>query len=159
MQILCRLILISVVSLGLFRKEIFAPSTPYIEVMERCVKTERFIKATIPKKEIKVRITAYWAKGGDTDGWSAKRQSSTGVTLKPNVSVAVDPRIIPYFSRIYIPNLGFRVAHDTGTAVINKKASGGKYPVIDIFFLNKKDALRFANSNPKIVKVKVYNRI
>ena len=159
MQILCRLILISVVSLGLFRNEIFAPSTPYDEVIERCAKTELLIKTFIPKKEIKVRITAYWAKGGDTDGWSAKRQSSTGATLKPNVSVAVDPRIIPYFSRIYIPNLGFRIAHDTGTAVINKKASGGKYPVIDIFFLHKRDAERFANNNPKIVKVKVYNRI
>ena len=99
-----------------------------------------------------------WARGGDTDDWSEKRQSSTGVRLKPNISVAVDPKIIPYFSRIYIPNLGIRIAHDTGTAVINKKASGGKYPVIDIFFLHKKDALKFANNNPKIVKVKVYNR-
>jgi len=151
--------LISVVSLGLFKNEIKAPSQTPDKVMAKCVKTERFVKAMIPKKEIKVRITTYWASGGDTDEWSAKRQSSTGVRLKPNVSVAVDPRIIPYFSRIYIPNLGFRVAHDTGTAVINKKASGGKYPVIDIFFLHKRDAERFANSHPKIVKVKVYHRI
>ena len=159
MQILCRLILISVVSLGLFRNEIKAPSTPYKEISERCVKTDRFVKSIIPKKEIKVRITAYWAKGGDTDGWTAKRQSSTGVKLRPNVSVAVDPKIIPYFSRLYIPNLGFRYAHDTGKDVIRKKASGGKYPIIDVFFLHKKDAERFANNNPKIVKVKVFDRI
>ena len=159
MQILCRLILISVLSLGLFHNEIKAPSLSAENVVQRCVKTERFVKAMIPKKEIKVRLTTYWAKGGDTDSWSAKRQSSTGVRLKPNVSVAVDPRIIPYFSRVYIPNLGFRYAHDTGTAVVHKKASGGKYPVIDIFFLHKRDAERFANNNPKIVKVKVYNRI
>lgn len=159
MQILCRLILISIVSLGLFRNEIKAPSKTNEKIIAECVKTERFVKAMIPKKEIKVRITTYWAKGGDTDGWSAKRQSSTGVRLKPNVSVAVDPRIIPYFSRVYIPNLGMRVAHDTGTAVIKKKASGGKYPVIDIFFLHKRDAERFANTHPKIVKVKVYHRI
>ena len=142
MQILCRMILISVVSLGLFKNEIKAPSETAKNIIGRCVKTERFIKAMIPKKEIKVRITTYWAKGGDTDKWSAKRQSSTGVRLKPNVSVAVDPRIIPYFSRIYIPNLGFRYAHDTGTAVIRKKASGGKYPIIDVFFLHKRDAER-----------------
>jgi len=159
MQILCRMILISVVSLGLFHNEIKAPSTPYKDIAQRCVKTDRFIKSTIPKKEIKVRITTYWAKGGDTDGWSAKRQSSTGVRLRPNVSVAVDPRIIPYFSRLYIPNLGFRYAHDTGTDVIKKKASGGKYPIIDVFFLHKKDAIRFANNNPKIVKIKVFDRI
>lgn len=157
MQILCRMILISVVSLGLFKNEIKAPSLSGDKVVQKCVKTERFVKTMIPKKEIKVRLTTYWAKGGDTDGWSAKRQSSTGATLKPNLSVAVDPRIIPYFSRIYIPNLGMRVAHDTGTAVIRKKASGGKYPVIDIFFLNKKDAEIFANRYPKIVKVKVFN--
>ena len=153
------MILISVVSLGLFRNEIKAPSTPYKEISQRCVETDRFIKSTIPEKEIKVRITAYWAKGGDTDDWSAKRQSSTGVRLKPNVSVAVDPRIIPYFSRLYIPNLGYRYAHDTGTDVIRKKASKGKYPIIDIFFLHKRDAERFANKHPKIVKVKVYDRI
>ena len=97
MQILCRMILISVVSLGLFRNEIKAPSQSGENIVARCVKTDRFLKANVPKKEIKVRITTYWAKGGDTDEWSAKRQSSTGVRLKPNVSVAVDPRIIPYF--------------------------------------------------------------
>lgn len=159
MQILCRMILISVVSLGLFRNEIKAPSQSPENVIAKCVKTERFVKAMIPKKEIKVRITTYWAKGGDTDSWSAKRQSSTGVRLKPNVSVAVDPRIIPYFSRLYIPNLGYRYAHDTGTDVKNKKASRGKYPIIDVFFLHKKDAIRFANNNPKIVKIKVFDRI
>ena len=117
---------------------------------------ESFIKDVIPKKEIKVRLTAYWAKGSDTDSWSAKRQSSTGATLKPNRSVAVDPRIIPFFSKVYIPNLGFRVAHDTGTDVIKRKASGGKYPIIDIFFMTEKEAMRFVNNNPKIVKVAVY---
>jgi len=158
MQILCRLSVFLCGIWFLFKPEITAPSNKDNFNTIKDAMVEKFVKSMIPKKEIKVRITAYWAKGGDTDGWSQKRQSSTGVTLKPNVSVAVDPRIIPYFSRIYIPNLGFRVAHDTGTAVINKKASGGKYPVIDIFFLNKKDALKFANNNPKIVKVKIYNK-
>jgi len=117
---------------------------------------ESFIKDVIPKKEIKVRLTAYWAKGSDTDGDTARRKSSTGATLKPNKSIAVDPRIIPFFSKVYIPNLGFRVAHDTGTDVKNKKASGGKYPIIDIFFMTEKEAMRFVNNNPKIVKVAVY---
>jgi len=155
MKILCRLFVFLCGIWFLFKPEITAPSKKY----STNPVIQQFVKNNTPKKELKVRITAYWAKGGDTDSWSAKRQSSTGVKLKPNVSVAVDPRIIPYFSRIYIPNLGFRVAHDTGTAVIQKKASNGKYPIIDIFFMNKKDALKFANSNPKIVKVKIYNRI
>ena len=139
----------------LFKSEITSSSKKPI-IFNKDQMVDNFIKANTPKKEIKVRLTAYWAKGSDTDSWSAKRQSSTGATLKPNKSVAVDPRIIPYFSKLYIPNLGFRFAHDTGTAVINKKASYGKYPVIDIFFMTEKEAMRFVNNNPKVVKVAVY---
>jgi 3D (Asp-Asp-Asp) domain-containing protein len=155
MKILCKISVLLLASCILFKSEITSSSKkPIIFGKDQMV--DNFIKTNTPKKEIKVRLTAYWAKGSDTDSWSAKRQSSTGATLKPNKSVAVDPRIIPYFSKLYIPNLGFRFAHDTGTAVINKKASKGKYPVIDIFFMTEKEAMRFVNNNPKVVKVAVY---
>jgi 3D (Asp-Asp-Asp) domain-containing protein len=157
MKILCRISVLLLASWILFKNEITSSSNKVIIPNNiRNQMSESFIKDVIPKKEIKVRLTAYWAKGSDTDSWSAKRQSSTGATLKPNRSVAVDPRIIPYFSKLYIPNLGFRFAHDTGTDVIRRKASGGKYPVIDIFFLTEKEAMRFVNNNPKVVKVAVY---
>ena len=139
----------------LFKSEITSSSKKPI-IFNKDQMVDNFIKSNTAKKEIKVRLTAYWAKGSGTDSWSAKRQSSTGATLKPNRSVAVDPRIIPYFSKLYIPNLGFRFAHDTGTDVIRKKASHGKYPVVDIFFMTEKEAMRFVNNNPKIVKVAVY---
>jgi len=155
MKILCRISVLLLASCILFKSEITSSSKkPIISNKDQMV--DNFIKTNTPKKEIKVRLTAYWARGSDTDSWSAKRQSSTGATLKPNKSVAVDPRIIPYFSKLYIPNLGFRFAHDTGTDVIRKKASHGKYPVVDIFFMTEKEAMRFVNSNPKIVKVAVY---
>ena len=155
MKILCRISVLLLASCILFKSEITSSSKkPIISNKDQMV--DNFIKANTAKKEIKVRLTAYWAKGSGTDSWSAKRQSSTGATLKPNKSVAVDPRIIPYFSKLYIPNLGFRFAHDTGTAVIKKKASKGKYPVVDIFFMTEKEAMRFVNNNPKIVKVAVY---
>ena len=156
MQILCRLSVFLCGIWFLFKPEITSSSTKnnFNTIKDPCV--EGFVKIVKPKKEIKVRLTAYWAKGSNTDSWSKKRQSSTGATLKPNKSVAVDPRIIPYFSKVYIPNLGFRVAHDTGTDVIRKKASGGKYPIIDIFFMTEKEAMRFVNNNPKIVKVAIY---
>jgi 3D (Asp-Asp-Asp) domain-containing protein len=155
MKILCRISVLFLASCILFKSEITSSSKkPIISNKDQMV--DNFIKTNTPKKEIKVRLTAYWARGSDTDSWSAKRQSSTGATLKPNKSVAVDPRIIPYFSKLYIPNLGFRFAHDTGTDVIRKKASQGKYPVVDIFFMTEKEAMRFVNSNPKIVKVAVY---
>jgi len=155
MKILCRISVLLLASWILFKNEITSSSNKPI-IFNKDEMVDNFLKTNTPKREIKVRLTAYWAKGSDTDSWSAKRQSSTGATLKPNKSVAVDPRIIPYFSKLYIPNLGFRFAHDTGTDVIRKKASGGKYPVVDIFFMTEKEAMRFVNNNPKIVKVAVY---
>jgi len=155
MKILCRISVLLLASCILFKSEITSSSKKPI-IFNKDQMVDNFIKTNTAKKEIKVRLTAYWAKGSGTDSWSAKRQSSTGATLKPNRSVAVDPRIIPYFSKLYIPNLGFRFAHDTGTDVIRKKASHGKYPVIDIFFMTEKEAMRFVNNNPKIVKVAVY---
>ena len=155
MKILCRISVLLLVSCILFKSEITSSSKKPI-IFNKDQMVDNFIKTNTAKKEIKVRLTAYWARGSGTDSWSAKRQSSTGATLKPNRSVAVDPRIIPYFSKLYIPNLGFRFAHDTGTDVIRKKASHGKYPVVDIFFMTEKEAMKFVNNNPKIVKVAVY---
>lgn len=108
-------------------------------------------------KIITVRLTVYWAKGGDTDYYSSKKKSSTGYTLKQGESIAVDPKIIPYRREVIIPNVGIVKAVDTGTAVIEKRASNGKLPVIDVFFEHKKDAMLFANRYPKIVKVAVLN--
>ena len=157
MKILCRISVLLLVSWILFKNEITSSSIkPIIPNNVKNQMAESFVKDLIPKKEIKVRLTAYWAKGSDTDSDTARRKSSTGATLKPNKSIAVDPRIIPFFSKVYIPNLGFRVAHDTGTDVKNKKASGGKYPIIDIFFMTEKEAMKFVNNNPKIVKVAIY---
>ena len=157
MKILCKISVLLLSSWILFKNEITSSSNKAIIPKDtKNQMVDSFIKDALPKKEIKVRLTAYWAKGSDTDSDTAKRRSSTGATLKPNKSVAVDPRIIPYFSKLYIPNLGFRFAHDTGTDVIRKKASQGKYPIVDIFFMTEKEAMRFVNSNPKIVKVAVY---
>jgi 3D (Asp-Asp-Asp) domain-containing protein len=108
-------------------------------------------------KVLTVRITVYWARGGNTDYWSSKKKSSTGYTLKQGESIAVDPRIIPYKKEVIIPNVGVVKAVDTGSAVIAKTASNGKLPVIDVFFENKKDAILFANKYPKVIKVAVIN--
>lgn len=108
-------------------------------------------------KVITVRLTVYWARGGGTDADSSRMRSSTGYTLKQGDSIAVDPRIIPYDKEVIIPNVGLVRAVDTGTAVKDKVASGGKMPVIDVFFVNKSDAIDFADTHPKIVKVAILN--
>jgi len=108
-------------------------------------------------KILTVRLTVYWARGAGTDSDSRRMRSSTGYTLKQGDSIAVDPRIIPYNKEVIIPNVGLVKAVDTGSAVVGKVASGGRLPVIDVFFVNKSDAIDFADSHPKIVKVAVLN--
>lgn len=102
-------------------------------------------------KKIKVRITGYWP---GEDEWSSRYQSSTGTRLRAGRHCAVDPDIIPLWSRIRV--IGAKrewVAVDTGTAVKSKKASGGKLPVIDVFAASESQfkAMRL----PKVATVEV----
>ena len=90
-----------------------------------------------PVKKIKVRLTAYWC-GQDPD--TSRFKSSTGYTLKSGRSCAVDPRIIPYGSIVVVNGKEFR-AIDTGTAVVAKKASHGKLPVVDLFYKTERQAM------------------
>jgi len=102
-------------------------------------------------KKIKVRITGYWP---GEDEWSSRYQSSTGTRLRAGRHCAVDPDIIPLWSKIRILN-GKRewLAVDTGTAVKSKKASRGKLPVVDVFAASEHqfNAMRL----PKVAMVEV----
>jgi 3D (Asp-Asp-Asp) domain-containing protein len=89
------------------------------------------------KKTIKARITAYWL-GEDEFGW----KSSTGKRLVSGKSCAVDPKVIPYGTTLLIEGKAYH-AHDTGTAVISRKASGKtKLPVVDLFYATERQAKR-----------------
>jgi 3D (Asp-Asp-Asp) domain-containing protein len=104
-----------------------------------------------PTKKIKVRLTAYWV-GQDPD--TSRFKSSTGYTLKSGKSCAVDPRIIPYGSTVIVEGKEFK-AIDTGSAVVAKKASGGKLPIVDLFFKTEKQALLALNNMPKHTWVEI----
>ena len=109
------------------------------------------------------RVTVYWAKGGrGSDHYSRQHQSATGQRLQQG-HCAVDPKKIPYGSRVVLPDGSALKAVDTGTAVRNRKAAryAGRTPsernaiVIDKFFETKQQALTWASSNPPFVNVKV----
>ena len=93
---------------------------------------------------IKVRLTSYHRA---EDYWTRRLKSSSGYTLKEGISVAADPKIFDYGTRIYIEGVGERQVHDTGTAVINREASGGRLPIVDVFFISRKSADRFADTH------------
>lgn len=109
-------------------------------------------------KTFTVTLTTYWAQGKGSDYWTRKFTSSTGQRLVAGVSVAADPRVIPYGSLIEIKGLGRRVVKDTGSHVISRLASlnrGVNYPVIDLFFERRDEALRFARSSSPFAEVKI----
>jgi len=109
------------------------------------------------------RVTVYWAHGGrGADHYSQQHKSSTGTRLRVG-HCAVDPRKIPYGSRVVMPDGSTLAAVDTGSAVRNRKAArrSGRNTyernalVIDKFFETKQQALAWANANPPFVNVKV----
>jgi 3D (Asp-Asp-Asp) domain-containing protein len=109
------------------------------------------------------RVTVYWARGGrGSDRYTRQHKSATGLRLQQG-HCAVDPRKIPYGSKVILPDGTALSAVDTGTAVQNRKAarkSGNTITernaiVIDKFFETKSQALMWANSNPPFVSVKV----
>ena len=63
-------------------------------------------------------------------------RTATGINLRanPNVKViAVDPRVIPLGTKVYVEGYGYAVAADTGGAIKGNK--------IDVFFPSKSDAI------------------
>ena len=114
-------------------------------------------------KSLLARVTVYWAHGGrGADRYTRQHKSATGLRLHQG-HCAVDPKKIPYGSRVVLPDGTALSAVDTGSAVRNRKAarkSGRTSPernavVIDKFFETKRQALAWANSNPPFVSVKV----
>src|SRR5438874_1714120 len=92
------------------------------------------------------RITVYWASGGSgSDKNTRNHRCATGTKLRAG-HCAVDPKHIPYGSRVLLPNGETLAAVDTGTAVKNRKAAriGGRNLsekralVIDRFFETKR---------------------
>jgi 3D (Asp-Asp-Asp) domain-containing protein len=109
------------------------------------------------------RVTVYWAHGGrGADRYTRQHKSATGLRLHQG-HCAVDPKKIPYGSRVVLPDGTALSAVDTGSAVRNRKAARRlgrtiherNAVVIDKFFETKRQALAWANSNPPFVSVKV----
>ena len=88
-------------------------------------------------KELKVEATAYC---GD-------EVTSLGIKPTPYRTIAVDPKVIPYGSIVYIPEYKalFR-AEDTGSAIKGKR--------IDIFLLNEDECKEFGRKNIRIYVLK-----
>lgn len=86
-------------------------------------------------KKFTARATAYWAVRGIGKTYTA---SGRLAVRDPNgiSTIAVDPSLIPYGTKLYVENYGFAIAADTGTAIKGEK--------IDVYFNTLDEAKRWA---------------
>ena len=102
------------------------------------------------------RITVYWHREG-----SGEHASWNGGRLQ-NGHCAVDPKRIPYGSKVVFPDATC-VAVDSGPGVVSRKAarSCGRNAaernaiVIDRFFDTKQEAIAWARAHPHFMKVRI----
>jgi len=106
------------------------------------------------KESILARVTCYWAGEGP-------KYASTGRRLRAG-HCAVDPRRIPYGSRIVFPDETC-TAVDTGPAVVSRKAARLcgrtanqlKAIVVDRFFETKREAIAWMNAYPHFMTLQI----
>jgi 3D (Asp-Asp-Asp) domain-containing protein len=106
------------------------------------------------EQSVLARVTSYWASEGS-------KFASTGRRLRPG-HCAVDPKRIPYGSKVVFPD-AVCTAVDTGTAVVSRKAarlcgrtaSQLKAIVVDRFFETKREADTWTNAHSEFMMLRV----
>lgn len=93
------------------------------------------------------KLTAYCPCSQCCGPW-ANGITATGVTARANHTIAVDPRVIPYGSTVYIEGLGTFVAEDCGGAIKGNR--------IDVFYNTHSEALNsgVTELNPTVYLIK-----
>lgn len=106
------------------------------------------------EESVLARVTSYWASEGS-------KFASTGRRLRAG-HCAVDPKRIPYGSKVVFPD-AVCTAVDTGTAVVSRKAarlcgrtaSQLKAIVVDRFFETKREAEAWTNAHSEFMTLRV----
>ncbi|MFT4445278.1 3D domain-containing protein [Parvimonas sp. G1967] len=93
-------------------------------------------------KVLVMNATSYTDDPSENGGYSTTR---LGTPLRYGV-VAVDPRVIPLGTKLYIEGYGYAVAEDTGGAIKGNR--------IDLCFTNKAQANAFGRRNVKVYILK-----
>lgn len=91
------------------------------------------VARTEKKKAEKYKVTAYCPCEKCSEGYG--RNTSTGVTATEGRTIAVDPSVIPYGTKVHIKGIGDFVAEDCGGDVKGKH--------IDIYFESHEETVKF----------------
>lgn len=93
-----------------------------------------------------------------------KNNTASGIPGKTGVTIAVDPKKIPFGTVVQVLNPeyqktfnngGYFIAMDTGSDVKSQKASNGKKPVIDFHTDNKNQMGQYSNSLPENIQYRI----
>ncbi len=121
-----------------------------IATMSPVLRTVESMPKLLVSKTLLCKLTAYgpgFESTGKRPGDPGYMVTASGKLATPRRTVAVDPRLIPLGSLIYIDGIGYRVAEDVGGAV--------KGEHIDVYFPSDHEAVRFGVR--KNVKVTVFH--
>lgn len=100
-----------------------------------------------PSKVLEFKTSAYCSCVsccGKSDG-----KTSSGTRANSTRTIAVDSKVIPPGSVVYIEGIGYRIAEDIGGGIRGNR--------IDVFFNSHADALRYGRETPKVIVYK--NRV
>lgn len=91
------------------------------------------------------KATAYWAFRGIGKTYTA---SGRKAVWNPDgySTIAVDPKNIPYGTKLFVEGYGFAIAADTGTAI--------KGNIIDVYFNTRKEACNWGVKHVKVYVLK-----
>lgn len=117
-----------------------APSTPSTSTSTSTPAPAPAQERKSVSKEITVEATAYTAYCAGCSGITA-----TGIDLRSNPNrkvIAVDPRVIPLGSRVYVEGYGEAIAGDTGGAIKGTR--------VDLFMASQSSALNWGRKTVKL---------
>lgn len=123
---------------------------PVAQVIEkgtgRIIKTENGTLRV--QREMVMEATAYTAgyeSTGKREGDPYYGITASGMKVRPGV-VAVDPKVIPLGTKLYVEGYGEAIAADTGGAIKGNK--------IDLYYENLSDAYKFGRRNLTVYVLK-----
>ena len=125
---------------ALYKKEKAELRKSTIEKSKKVKKPVDSLQAQLAKAKrvFTVRSTAYTSDPRENGGWNV---TAIGTKIRRGV-IAVDPRVIPLRTRVYVEGYGFATAEDTGGAIKGNK--------IDVVMDTKAQSRNWGVRNVKI---------